>query len=215
MARDRFVACWLLLLAGCASSTKATAPAAAPARGWHPVPPVELADRCQAEAAERCHQEGMQALGAQPPDAFSAQNLLAAACEGGVAAACGVLERRFHAPTPVAVPSLAQYVPPSGYAVVQYTCRVSTAGTLVGCRRTRSSGSTAKFDATLDTSFQEAEASARYQPATVDGVAYETEVRLNYVLKSAAPSSIGGAPQAVPDRPADVTADQHSRGDRM
>ncbi|HMK73714.1 MAG TPA: hypothetical protein VK454_10275 [Myxococcaceae bacterium] len=215
MAPDRLAVFWFLLLAGCASSTKATTPAAALTHGWHPVPPVELADRCQAEAAQRCYQEGMQALGAQPPDAFMAQNLLAAACEGGVAEACGVLERRFRAPTPVAVPSLAQYVPPSGYAVVQYTCRVSTAGALVGCRRTRSSGSTPKFDATLDASFKETEASGHYQPATVDGVAYETEVRLNYVLKSATPPSLGGATQAVPDRPADVTADQHSQGNRM
>jgi len=215
MAPDRLAALGLLLLAGCASSTKATPPAAAPAHGWHPVPPVDLADRCQGDAAERCYQEGMKALAAQPPDAFAAQNLLAASCDAGLRSACDVLERRFRAPTALAVPSLAQFVPPSGYAVVQYTCHVSTAGALVGCRRTRSSGSTPKFDTQLDAKFQESEPSARYEPATVDGAPYETEVRLNYVLKSTAPPTIGGSPQAVPDRPQDVTSDQHSRGDRM
>jgi hypothetical protein len=194
----RFLAPSLLLLFGCTSSTSAVlAPTAH--SGWRPVPPSELAAKCLGDAAQTCYLQGVQALNAQPPDAFSAQNLFAAACEAYNPEACNELDRHFHAPTASAVPPLSQYLPPSGYAVVEFACRVSTEGAVHSCERKRSSGSTPQFDGFLSEKLLAAQASARFVPARVDDAPYETEVRLIYILRSAGVPLIGGSVSGLPD----------------
>ena len=168
--------------------------------GWRPVPPSDLSARCRGEAAEACYREGLQALAAVPPDAFGAQNLFAAACEADVEGACDALNRHFHGPSAVLVPSLSQYLPPSGRAVVEFACRVSAEGQLGSCELRRSSGSTAQFDALLGEQIRIRQPSAHFLPATLDGTPYQTEVRLIYLLASDKPQSIAGSGNAVPQR---------------
>jgi hypothetical protein len=203
----------LLLLAACAASSAVKAPTAS--HGWRPLPPSELTARCQGDAAEACYRAGLQALAAVPPDALGAQNLFAAACQADAQGACDALDRHFHGPSAVLVPSLWQYLPPSGRAVVEFACRVSAEGQLGSCQMRRSTGSTAQFDSLLIEQIRIRQPSARFLPATVDGAPYETEVRLIYVLASEKPQSIAGSFVAIPQRYTATGEPRTTRGDNQ
>jgi len=167
-----------VILAGCAS-----APLAPVAQAWRPAPSKAIADRCTGDAAAGCYQEGLAALSARPPQAVLAQNLLSAACTGEIQNACEVLDTRFHPPSAVRVPAITGE-PPAGNAVVEFSCRLNTDGTLSGCERTRSANSTRSLDDSVARQMATAQAGGRFHPATLDGAAYVTEVRLVYVLSS-------------------------------
>jgi hypothetical protein len=176
-----------LLSVGCAS-----APTTPSTRGWRPLPPAPLAERCQGEEAEACYQEGLQSLAAVPPNAFQAQGLLAAACAANVKSACDVLAARFRAPTAVKVPAVSA-APAYGTALLEFTCQVTPEGSLEGCDRTRSANAGLDLNESASRQVAAGQPDSRFQPATLDGTPYATEVRLLYVLDS---GSIGG-PQST------------------
>jgi len=174
----------LLVLGACATPPAAVAQRSPPRVVW-PAAPAEVLDHCQGDAAAGCYQAAQASLALTPPDVRRAEHLFAAACEAELAAACAALDARFQPPSAMQIPTLAtRAAPQPASAVVELQCRVSTAGALEGCVVTRSHGSTFGLDQSVSEGIQAAAPQARLVPATLDGVAYETDLRLVYLLRT-------------------------------
>jgi hypothetical protein len=190
-----------VLVTACASTPQVVAPTS---QGWRPAPSSEVAEHCSADA-QACYREGMEALSGSNPQIFQAQNLLAAACNAEVKRACQVLDERFRAPAAIRVPALSG-APPSGTAVVEFTCRLSSEGTLETCDRTRSTNANPSLDQSMSQQMASRQALARFHPATLDGQPYATEVRLMYLMRSeslAGPNVFAGT--VTPPTPRGIT----------
>jgi len=178
-----------LLVGACAAAPVAVSPRSEPRVLW-PTAPAEVVDQCRGAHASGCYQEALATLATAEPDLRRAEHLLAAACEAELREACSALETRFRPPSATRIPSLASGVTPRPSTVVmEFECRVSTAGTLERCTLTRSHGSTWGLDRSLGEGILAAVPGARLVPATFEGMAYETDLRLVYLLP---PTGVGG-----------------------